>query len=196
MTLKSPPLLALALAASAFAASKLARDDATSLLMVGTGRLSRCLIEAHATTRSISSVRVWGRSPEKAATIAEWVRENVTDDAAPVSDLDKACNDADIISAATFATTPLIRGASLPTGVHVDLVGAVEGDVEAARLFETREGDAELAGELRGRLARRHAAYVQPAAHALAELDPQKALVDQISDIFARQNSPIWMDIS
>jgi ornithine cyclodeaminase len=92
--------------------------------MVGTGRLSRCLIEAHATTRNITSVRVWGRSPEKAATVAQWARENVTDDAASVADLERACGEADIISAATFATTPLIRGASLPAGVHIDLVGA------------------------------------------------------------------------
>jgi len=111
-------------AASAFAASKLARDDATSLLMVGTGRLSRCLIEAHASTRNVSTVRVWGRSPEKAAVIAQWARDNITDDAAAVPDLDKACADADIISAATFSTSPLIRGDSLAAGVHVDLVGA------------------------------------------------------------------------
>ena len=123
-------------AASAFAASKLAREDASSLLMVGTGRLSRCLIEAHATTRNISSVRIWGRSPEKAAVIADWARSNITADAEAVHDLDQACGNADIISAATFATTPLIRGASLPAGVHVDLVGAYSPQM--------RETDAEV----------------------------------------------------
>ncbi|NCF14676.1 MAG: ornithine cyclodeaminase family protein [Gammaproteobacteria bacterium] len=145
-------------AASAFAASKLAADDATSLLMIGTGRLSRSLIEAHATTRDISTVRVWGRSPEKAATIANWVRDNITDDAAVATDLDQACGSAHIISAATFATTPLIRGASLHAGVHVDLVGAYspgmrETDAEVFRRadqvwVDTFEGAESEAGDL------------------------------------------------
>lgn len=111
-------------AASAFAASRLAREDAASLLMVGTGKLSRCLIEAHASARDLSSVRVWGRSPERAAAVAAWARGNITDDAEAVADLDRACSEADIISAATYATTPLVRGASLSAGTHVDLVGA------------------------------------------------------------------------
>jgi ornithine cyclodeaminase len=145
-------------AASAFAASKLARDDAASLLMVGTGRLSRCLIEAHATVRNISKVRVWGRSPDKAAAIAQWARENVADDATAVHDLETACGDADIISAATFATTPLICGATLPAGVHVDLVGAYspqmrETDGEVFRRadqvwIDTYEGAEAEAGDL------------------------------------------------
>lgn len=145
-------------AASAFAASKLAREDASALLMVGTGRLSRCLIEAHATTREISAVRVWGRSPEKAAAVAEWVRLNVTDDAEAVYDLDRACEDADIISAATFATAPLIQGAGLPEGVHVDLVGAYspkmrETDAEVFRRagqvwVDTFEGAESEAGDV------------------------------------------------
>lgn len=145
-------------AASAFAASKLAREDASSLLMVGTGGLSRCLIEAHATTRNISSVRVWGRSPDKAAAVAAWARRNITDDAVAVSDLDQACSDADIVSAATFARTPLIRGANLAAGVHVDLVGAYsppmrETDGEVFRRadqvwIDTFEGAETEAGDL------------------------------------------------
>jgi len=123
-------------AASAFAASKLAREDASSLLMVGTGRLCRCLIEAHATTRDISSVRIWGRSTEKAATVADWARRNVTDDAETVSDLSRACRDADIISSATFATTPLVQGDNLTAGIHIDLVGAYSPQM--------RETDAEV----------------------------------------------------
>lgn len=145
-------------AASAFAASRLARDDAASLLMVGTGRLSRCLIEAHATTRNISSVRVWGRSPEKAEAVAQWARENIADDAAAVSDLVEACGNVDIISAATFSTTPLILGADLSEGVHVDLVGAYspqmrETDAEVFRRadqvwVDTFEGAESEAGDL------------------------------------------------
>lgn len=145
-------------AASAFAASKLARRDAATLLMVGTGRLARCLIEAHATTRNIASVRVWGRSAEKAAIIAQWARENITDDASAVVDLDKACRNADIISTATFATTPLVRGANLAAGIHVDLVGAYsqqmrETDAEVFRRadqvwVDTFEGAESEAGDL------------------------------------------------
>ena len=58
-------------AASALAASYLARADCERLLMVGTGALASHLIEAHASVRPIHNVLVWGRNPEKAAKLAQ-----------------------------------------------------------------------------------------------------------------------------
>eukprot|EP01035_Chromulina_nebulosa_P048683 gene48683-66085_t len=56
-------------AASALASRYLSRGDSTHLLMVGTGRLSLCLIEAHASVRPIERVTVWGRDPAKAEAV-------------------------------------------------------------------------------------------------------------------------------
>jgi len=109
-------------AASALAARELSRHDASSLLMVGTGKLAPMLIEAHAAVRPIRKVRIWGRNPDKAAALAERFRDRF--DCESVTSLEIAVPDADIISCATLSTEPLIRGEWLQPGSHLDLVGA------------------------------------------------------------------------
>lgn len=109
-------------AASALAARELAREDASSLLVVGTGRLAPMLIEAHAAVRPIRRVRVWGRNPQKAATLAAAYADRFDTEA--ISDLDSAIADAHIISCATLSHEALIRGNLLRPGTHLDLVGA------------------------------------------------------------------------
>ncbi|RBP32514.1 ornithine cyclodeaminase [Marinobacter pelagius] len=109
-------------AASALAASELARKDAESLLVVGTGKLAPMLIEAHAAIRPIRTVRVWGRNPDKAMALADQFRGRF--DCQAVTDLETAVPEADIISCATLSTEPLVRGEWLRPGSHLDLVGA------------------------------------------------------------------------
>ena len=109
-------------AASALAARELARDDAESLLVVGTGKLAPMLIEAHAAVRPIRRVRVWGRHPDKAKALADTFRDRF--DCKAVTDLETAVPEADIISCATLSTEPLVRGEWLQPGSHLDLVGA------------------------------------------------------------------------
>lgn len=135
-------------AASALAARFLARADSNRLLMVGAGALAPHLIAAHAGGRPIELVEIWNRNFDKAARLAERLAD------APyrvqaTADLEKAARAADIISCATLTTTPLIRGAWLKPGCHLDLVGAYmpsmrESDDEAVRkaslYVDTREG--------------------------------------------------------
>jgi alanine dehydrogenase len=109
-------------AASALAARLLARDDAGTLLVVGTGQMAPMLIEAHAAVRPITRVRVWGRNPDKAAALAASFADRF--DSAAVTDLDAAVSEADIVSCATLSTTALIHGKALKPGTHLDLVGA------------------------------------------------------------------------
>ena len=143
-------------AASALAAKYLARPDAERLLMVGTGALASHLIEAHASVRPIKQVVVWGRNPEKAQKLAHRLsRRHLTLTA--TDDLANAVRGADIISCATLARDPLVRGHWLKLGTHVDLVGGFtpemrEADDEAvkrARVFvDTREGALKEAGDI------------------------------------------------
>ena len=106
---------------SALGARFLARRDARRLLMIGAGALAPALIRAHLAVRpGIEVVRIWNRTPEKAAAIASEVSGV---DAAVAPDLEAESRLADVISAATGATEPLIRGAWLKPGAHVDLVG-------------------------------------------------------------------------
>jgi len=110
-------------AASALAARYLARSDATRLLMVGTGGLAPHVIESHAAVRPISSVRVWGRRMEAAETVARGFAHHPYEVLA-ASDLPAAVDWADIISCATLSETPLVQGAWLRPGQHVDLIGS------------------------------------------------------------------------
>ncbi|NDH84103.1 MAG: ornithine cyclodeaminase family protein [Acidimicrobiia bacterium] len=92
-------------AASAVAAKRLARSDASRLLVVGTGALAPMAIQAHAHVRDFATVQVWGRNPVKAATVAEEAAAHgLTVDV--VTDLDAAVADADVISCVTGATEP------------------------------------------------------------------------------------------
>lgn len=143
-------------ATSALAARYLAREDAEEMLVVGTGRLSLNLIQAHAVTRPLKRFRVWGRNGEKAAAIVAEARA-LGYDASVAADLEAASRRADLISCCTLSNEPLIRGAWLKPGAHLDLVGAFkpsmrETDDEAvsrAEIFvDTRAGALSEGGDL------------------------------------------------
>jgi ornithine cyclodeaminase len=110
-------------AASALAASRLARADARRLLVVGAGRVAKLLPPAYATVRPIERAGVWARSPDAAqACAAEW--RDAGFDAHAEPDLAGAVARADIVSCATFATSPVVQGAWLRDGSHLDLIGS------------------------------------------------------------------------
>jgi len=143
-------------AASALAATYLARQDARRLLMVGTGSLAPHLVRAHATARSIDEVIVWGRRPEAAEKLAGTLRDG-SFAVSTATDLDAAIARADIISCATLAAEPLVKGKLLRPGQHLDLVGAfrpemAEADVECIRradvYVDTRIGAFSEAGDI------------------------------------------------
>ena len=83
--------------------------------MVGTGRLSLNLMEAHASVRPLQRFNIWGRSAANAEKTAEEARA-LGLDAHAVTDLERAARQADIISCATLSTEPLIRGEWLKPG--------------------------------------------------------------------------------
>ena len=117
--------------ASAYAARRLARADARHLTLVGSGRLARELVEAHMHVHRIERVSLWSRTGEHATAAAAAMAA----DGLPVTavrDLERAVRDADIVSCATLSTEPLVRGAWLRPGMHLDLIGAF-----SARMRET-----------------------------------------------------------
>jgi alanine dehydrogenase len=143
-------------AASALAARYLVRTDASRMLMVGAGALSRPLIEAHCSQRSIKRVQLWARDPRKRdAKVKELAALGLPVE--PADDLERSAREADLISCATLSKDPLIRGAWLKSGAHLDLVGAFtpemrESDdaaVGRASLFcDTRAGALKEGGDL------------------------------------------------
>jgi ornithine cyclodeaminase len=124
--------------------------------MVGTGSLAPHVIESHAAVRPIRSVRLWGRRRERANAVAKSLAGKAYEIEA-VDDLQAAVTWADIISCATLATTPLVRGAWLRPGQHLDLIGSFtpqmrEADddalARAAIYVDTRAGALADSGEL------------------------------------------------
>ncbi len=109
-------------AASALAADYLARKDARHLLVVGSGKVASLLPHAYAAVRPIESVSVWNHRPEGAHKLAAWLREEGFK-AGHVEDLATAVGEADMVSCATLSTKPLIQGAWLRPGTHLDLIG-------------------------------------------------------------------------
>lgn len=154
--------------ASALAASYLARDNASRLLVVGAGALSGFLARAHSAVRPITEVRIWNRTAQNAEAAAASLRADGFN-AEATADLQATLGWADVISAATISTDPLIEGAMLKPGVHVDLVGgftpsmreADDAAITRSRVYvDTRAGATKEAGDI-----------VQPLASGVLNLD-------------------------
>jgi len=156
-TLDGPELtLRRTASASALAARFLARADAKHLLLMGAGALGGHLARAHAAVRPIQKIEIWNRTPARAEVLAADLCDEGFD-ARAVGDPDEAMGTADVISCATMSAAPLVRGALLKPGAHVDVVGAFRRDmretdddtVRRARVFvDTREGAFAEAGDI------------------------------------------------
>jgi ornithine cyclodeaminase len=145
-------------AASALASRYLSRPDSTRLLMVGAGRMGRYLVSAHRSVRDIEEVLVYDLNIDAAQAFARDISaQGISARAVTLEGLPQAAAAADIISCATLATEPVIRGKWLKPGVHLDLVGSftpsmreVDDDVAArCTIFvDTREGALAETGDL------------------------------------------------
>lgn len=139
-------------AASALATDILARPDARTLAVLGTGEQARRHIEAMRLVRSIDQVRVWGRDAERARAFA------AANGAEAVATAEAAVSNVDIVCTTTSAAEPILEGCWLQPGAHVNLVGSAipttaEADVElvarGAFYVDYREAALAQAGELR-----------------------------------------------
>lgn len=143
-------------AASALAARHLAQSDSRELLLIGSGKVAAQLPEAFRAVRPIERVRIWNQSMDSAVQLATSLRNQGWDTQA-VGDLEAAVQTADIISAATLATEPLLKGDWLHPGQHVDLIGAFtptmrEADdraLQRSRIFVDTPFALKEAGELK-----------------------------------------------
>lgn len=157
-------------AASALASRYLSRPDSRTLLAVGPGRLAPYMVAAHCAVRPIERVLVWGRDRGRADALAEMLRAQGTT-AESCATLAEGLARAAIVTCATTAREPIVRGAEVKPGTHVDLVGAFtaqmrESDDElvarSSVFVDTLAAGLKEAGDLvqpiaAGRIAREHA---------------------------------------
>jgi ornithine cyclodeaminase len=141
-------------AVSGLATRWLARPDARRLVLYGAGVQARSHLDAMRAVRPVEEVVIVSRGRDAAEDLARsassgGLRASV---GAPGAE-----RDADLVCTCTTSSTPVLEGANLPEGVHVNAVGAYsttmrELDAEAVRrarvVVETREAAAEEAGDL------------------------------------------------
>lgn len=141
---------------SGLGSALLARSEAEELLVLGAGGLGPHAVMAHMAARpSLRRVRLWNRTPARAEALARRFRAEGLDTSA-VTELDAAVQTADIVSCVTMSETPLVKGALLKPGAHLDLVGAYlphmrEADdcaMTRGRLFVDTHDGREDAGDL------------------------------------------------
>ncbi|TCP60952.1 ornithine cyclodeaminase [Rhodovulum bhavnagarense] len=142
---------------SLLAATRLARPDSRRILIVGAGNVAQSLHAAYSSAFPEAEFTVWNRSRAGAERLAA-ASPGVT----IAEDLETAVRAADIVTSATMATEPLIRGAWLQPGQHVDLIGAFRPDMreaddaalQKARVFvDSRDTTLDHIGELKIPLA-------------------------------------------
>ncbi|AXI40894.1 ornithine cyclodeaminase family protein [Sulfitobacter sp. SK011] len=109
---------------SLLAARRLARPDSRDILIVGAGNQGRALHAAYSAAFPAANFTVWNRTRANAdAMAAELPGLRIADD------LETAVRSADVITSATMSTEPLIKGAWLKPGQHLDLIGAYRPDM-------------------------------------------------------------------
>lgn len=117
---------------SALASSLLSREDSETLLVIGAGPIAAALAEAHLFVRpNLSRVLLWNRSPEKLAPLQARLEE-LGRSVEVIDDLARATAQSDIITSATSSREPLVQGAWVSPGCHVDLVGGFTPDMREA----------------------------------------------------------------
>lgn len=125
-------------AVAGLATRLLARQDAHTVGIIGTGWEARSQIEAMSAVRDITLVKAYSRSPENRLTFADEMRETLGLNVEPVERAEDAARDVDIFITITSADDPIVDGTWIASGTHINAVGATtpgrrELDVESVR---------------------------------------------------------------
>jgi ornithine cyclodeaminase len=167
---------------SLLAARRLARPDSRTILIVGAGTVARSMAGAYRSAFPAARIVYWNRTAAAAAEAARLAGAEWTDD------LPAAAGSADIICTATMSREPVVAGAWLRPGTHLDLIGAYRPDMREvddealtrARLFvDSRSTTIAHIGELSDPIAR----GVMSAQDVVADF------YDLASGRFARQSA-------
>ena len=143
---------------SLLAARRLAPPEVRTVLILGAGAVAGALRAAYGAAFPGAAFRIWNRTPDRAEALAAGLPRTEV-----ASDLGAAVADADVVTSATMARQPLIRGEWLRPGQHIDLVGAFQADmreaddaaIRRAQVFvDSRDTVLDHIGELRDPISR------------------------------------------
>jgi ornithine cyclodeaminase len=136
-------------AASAAATDALARADARRMAILGYGEQAATHARAIRKVRDLDSITIWGRSSERARALAELLQGELGIRCAAAANVRDAVAEADIVCTVTSAAEPILQGAWVRPGTHLNLVGSshagpveVDNDLVVRSRFiaDSREG--------------------------------------------------------
>jgi ornithine cyclodeaminase len=136
-------------AASAVATDALARKDARRLALLGYGEQAGTHARAIGKVRHLESIVVWGRSQERAEAFADRMQTELAVPVIAAASVLEAVAEADVICTVTPSTEPILKGAWVRPGTHVNVVGSgyagpveVDNDLVVRSRFiaDSREG--------------------------------------------------------
>ena len=102
----------------------MAREDARTAGIIGTGLQARTQLEAVALARKLDRVRAFGRDPERRERFAKEMSDRLGIPVSAVSSAEEAVRDADIVVTATGSVQPVLDGRWLSPGAHVNAIGS------------------------------------------------------------------------
>jgi alanine dehydrogenase len=111
-------------AASGVATRYLARPDARVAAIIGTGGQAKTQLEAIAAVRRLESVRAYGRDSERREKFAKEMTKRLGVPVTAAASASAAVRGADIVCTATTASQPIVSGADLSNGAHINAIGA------------------------------------------------------------------------
>jgi ornithine cyclodeaminase len=143
-------------AASAVATDALARKDARRLAILGYGEQATTHARAISKVRELESISIWGRSPQRARAFSERMQRELGVPVVSAKDVEQAVAEADIVCTVTAAAEPILKGAWVRPGTHLNVVGSgfagsseVDNDLVVRSRFiaDSREGVLQQGGE-------------------------------------------------
>lgn len=109
-------------ATSAVASKYLARKDARTMALLGSGEQAKTQLTAHAVVRKLNKVKVYSPTKENRERFAKEMSEETGIDVMPVNSAEEAMRDSDIVTAATNTVDPVIHGKWVEPGMHLNSI--------------------------------------------------------------------------
>jgi ornithine cyclodeaminase len=169
-------------AVSGAATRALAREDASDLAILGSGVQARTHLDAMRSVRTLGRVRVWSPSRERLGRFVSWARATYGIEAEAATDARTAVEGADVVCTVSASPTPVLEGAWLAPGAHINAVGA--------SLPSARELDTSAVARSRLFVDRRESALSEAGDFLIARSDGAVGddhLVGEIGEVFAGQ---------
>jgi ornithine cyclodeaminase/alanine dehydrogenase-like protein (mu-crystallin family) len=116
----------------------LAREDAHTVGMLGSGGMARVYLQAFSTVRTITRVKVYSPTPANRRRFAEDMSRELQIPVEPVESPEAALRGMDIVASCTDSMRPTIRGEWLEPGMHVANLGPAEIGEDAYRRFDVK----------------------------------------------------------